>query len=242
LGLRDLTTFLSDTFHRDAAYIEPLAGLIKKKTDGNPFFVIQFLKSLEQEGLLEFDADHAGWSFGMDAIAAAGMTDNVVDLMTRKILRLSANGQRLIMLAACIGNQFDWKTFRTVVGPQSGDDAEAGLAEVLDAGLIQPVGETVYSFLHDRVQQAAYGLIPEVERPPLHLQVGRLLFAEHGADAADDRIFTIVNHINLGSALIADHGERVTLARLNLAAGRKAKMSAAYQAALEYFEAGIALL
>jgi predicted ATPase/transcriptional regulator with GAF, ATPase, and Fis domain len=253
LALRELSAFLSDSFHRDPAYIEPLARLIQKKTDGNPFFVIQFLKTLEQEGLFAFDTEHAGWSFGMDAITAAGITDNVVDLMTRKILRLTPTAQHLLTMAACIGNQFDWNTFRTI-SRQTSEEANAGLAEVLQAGLIQESGEVsraaderaagrvVYSFLHDRVQQAAYGLIPDAQKEPLHLDVGRLLLAEHGGDVPDDRIFTIVNHLNIGGALINEPAERLRLAQLNLAAGRKAKTSAAYRAALEHFEKGIALV
>ena len=100
----------------------------------------------------------------------------------------------------------------------------------------------MYSFLHDRVQQAAYGLIPEGQKMPVHLDVGRLLLADFDADVPDDRIFTIVNHLNIGGDLIDNAAERLLLARLNLVAGRKAKTSAAYRAALEYFEKGAALL
>ena len=114
LAMPDLTAFVSDTLHREPADVDALAGLIRSKTDGNPFFVIQFLKTLEQEGHFVFDPERTGWSFRMDAIAAAGITDNVVDLMTRKIRRLSAHAQQALTLAACIGNQFDWNTYVTV--------------------------------------------------------------------------------------------------------------------------------
>ena len=253
LALPDLTSFLCDTLHREPSYIEPIAGVIQKKTDGNPFFVIQFLKMLEQEGLLIFESEHGGWSFGIDAIAAVGMTDNVVDLMTRKIRRLSGTGQHVLTMAACVGNQFDWSTFVTI-SRQSPEDAEAGLSEALHAGLLQEAGDpaqpadehapgrVAYSFLHDRVQQAAYDLIPEAQKKPIHLDVGRLLLGEFDADAPDDRIFTIVNHLNIGGDLIDTAVERLAVARLNLAAGRKAKTSAAYRAALDYFAKGIALL
>ena len=194
-------------------YVEPLARLIQQKTDGNPFFVIQFLTTLEQEGLLTFDRSCAGWSFDMTAIASAGMTENVVDLMTRKIRRLSAPAQHLLTMAACIGNQFEWNTFLTI-GRQASEEASAALTEVLEAGLIQEARDlprepreswsarTVYVFLHDRVQQAAYGLIPDDDKVPLHLDVGRLLLADYDAGVSDERIFSIVSHLNIGSALI----------------------------------------
>ena len=246
MTLRDLTAFLRDTLRRDVDYVEPLARLIQAKTDGNPFFVIQFLKTLAQEGLFVFDHEHGGWSFTLEAIADAGITDNVVDLMTRKIQRLSPNAQRVMTLAACIGNPFDWATFLTV-NRQSRHEAQAGLSEALEAGL--PVHRAdehrrrrSYSFLHDRVQQAAYGLIPDADKTPFHLDAGRLLLADFDPDAGDDRIFTIVNHLNIGRHLIVDRDERVAVAALNLAAGRKAKMSSAYHVAVDHFARGIALL
>jgi predicted ATPase/transcriptional regulator with GAF, ATPase, and Fis domain len=253
LALPELTLFLSDTLRGEPAYVEPLARLIQQKTDGNPFFVIQFLKTLEQEGLFDVDEGRAGWSFRMSAIANAGMTDNVIDLMTRKIRRLSPGSQGVLALAACVGNQFDWSTFLSV-SRHSPEQAWTGLSECLDAGLIQQVGdrsnasdgnageEAVYSFLHDRVQQAAYGLIPEADKKPVHLDLGRLLLDDFDTKAPDDRIFSILNHLNIGSDLITKTSERLSLAQLNLAAGRKAKTSAAYRAACDYLEKGIALV
>jgi predicted ATPase/transcriptional regulator with GAF, ATPase, and Fis domain len=253
LALPELTLFLGDTLHSEPAYVQPLARLIQKKTDGNPFFVIQFLKTLEQEGLFDFDDERAGWSFRMNAIADAGMTDNVIDLMTRKIRRLSPGAQGVIALAACVGNQFAWSTFLSV-SRHSPEQAWTGLSECLDAGLIQQVGdrsngpgenageEAVYSFLHDRVQQAAYGLIPEADKKPVHLDLGRLLLVDFDARVPDDRIFAILNHLNIGCDLITNASERLSLAQLNLAAGRKAKTSAAYRAACDYLQKGISLL
>jgi predicted ATPase/transcriptional regulator with GAF, ATPase, and Fis domain len=252
LALPDLSSFLADTLRREPAYIAPLATLIQQKTDGNPFFVIQFLKTLEQEGLLVFEPERAGWSFRLEAITSAGMTDNVVDLMARKIRRLSDNAQRVLTLAACIGNQFEWTTFLTV-NRQPVAEAAAGLSEALDAALVHKVDDrstasadhdrpAVYAFLHDRVQQAAYGLIPDAQKQPIHLDVGRLLLADFDAESGDDRIFTIINHLNKGGDLITDRTEQLALARLNLMAGQKAKTSSAYHAAFDCFEKGIALL
>ena len=250
LALPDVVAFLRDTLHGDPVDLAPLAGLILQKTDGNPFFVIQFLKSLRQEGLFRFDQRRGAWTFALDAIAAAGMTDNVIDLMTRKIRRLSADAQAVLTLAACIGNPFDWRTFLTV-SRQIPEASAAGLQETLAAGLLQPAGSryegsdadrTSYAFLHDRVQQAAYDLISAEQKQKVHLDVGRLLLAETGPQVPEERLFEIVHHLNLGGALIQTTEERLQSARLNLAAGRKAKTSAAYRAACTYLEEGIGLL
>ncbi|HZL94675.1 MAG TPA: hypothetical protein VFB99_13560, partial [Vicinamibacterales bacterium] len=170
--------------------------------------------------------------------------------MTQRIQRLSTGAQDVLRLAACIGNAFRWETFLTASGlPPAA--ADVGLAEALNEGLIRPAEREydpefgteggVYAFIHDRVQQAAYALIPERERPGVHLGVGRQLLAECGTPVPDDRLFEIVNHLNVGRLLVSDAEDRLTLSRLNLAAARKAKAATAYTAALEYLSLGIDL-
>jgi predicted ATPase/transcriptional regulator with GAF, ATPase, and Fis domain len=253
LALADLTLLVSDTLHRDSTQVEPLARLVLEKTGGNPFFVIQFLKALWKEGLLEFDYEQGRWGFRLDRIAAAGITDNVIDLMTRKIQRLSTKAQAAVTLGACIGNQFDLAQL-AIVSRQSHASAAGDLREALEEGLILPSSrltdgpdgtasvDSSYAFLHDRVQQAAYALIPAEDKQIVHLTVGRLLLDQLSGPAVEERVFDIVGHLNLGSSLIERESEQVTLARLNLTAGRKAKASTAYQSALGYLKAGLKLL
>jgi len=254
LGLDELALLIRDTLHGELSEVEPLARLVLQKTGGNPFFVIQFLKALYQARLIEFDYDQRRWVCHIEAIARAGMTDNVIDLMTRRIQRLSEKAQAALMLGACIGNQFDLQTL-AIVSRQSGEAAAADLDEALDSGLILStgsayearLGETsglpapVFAFLHDRVQQAAYALIPDERKQFVHLSVGRLLLEKSASEAIEDKGFDIINHLNLGSGLITDDQERLGLSQLNLNAGRRAKSSTAYEAALSYFNAGIAL-
>ena len=241
LAPTDLVHLVRDTLHCDPAEAEPLARLVGQKTGGNPFFVGQFLKALREADLLTFDYERERWSFEIDAIAKAGMTDNVIDLMTRKIQRLPSDTQRALTLAACIGNPFDQQTL-ALVSQQSTEAAAADLREAIDEGLILPVGPgNTYAFLHDRVQQSAYSLIPPDRKQAVHLTVGRLLRSRADADPAEERTFDIVHHLNLGRALIDDPAERAALARLDLIAGRKAKASTAHEAALRYLTAGLEL-
>jgi transcriptional regulator with GAF, ATPase, and Fis domain/predicted ATPase len=247
--LGDLRGFLADTLRADAAGVEPLARLVLQKTAGNPFFVIQFLETLRQDGLFAFDRAAGRWTFRLDAIAGASLTDNVIDLVARKIQRLSPPAQDVLTLAAAIGSRFDWDTLLAVSRQPAGVLA-SGLAEIVAAGLVQAAvpfeaaGEDApasYTFLHDRVQQAAYDRLAADGRGPLHLDIGRLLRSRPGA-AAGERLFELVNHLNLGAALITDPGERLALARLNLSAARQARISAAYQATATYLATGVACL
>jgi len=243
LQLPDLTRFISDTLHCPLAEAAPLSALAWEKTAGNPFFVIQFLKTLKQEGFLSFDYEQGRWTYQIDKIASEAIADNVVDLMTKKIQRLSAKTQRALTLAACIGNSFDHQTL-AIVSEQSPEAAADDLKEAIEERLILPIADRPqsYVFLHDRVQQAAYALIPEEWKQLVHLAVGRLLRERGEREQSEGSLFEVVHHLNLGSSLIAEDAERVSLARLNLSAGRKAKSSTAYDAALDYLLAGVSLL
>ncbi|HEX4823882.1 MAG TPA: sigma 54-interacting transcriptional regulator [Candidatus Polarisedimenticolaceae bacterium] len=242
LTLPDLHRLVADCLKRDDPEVEELARLVARKTEGNPFFVIQFLKSLGQDGLLRFDAEEARWVFRVDDIARAPMTQNVIDLMDRKIQRLSSPAQETLTLAACIGNRFDLGTLATV-SRETPEAVASCLQEALDEGLVlrDPDADT-YAFLHDHVQHAAYARLPDGERAGLHLTLGRLLRASWGRAAEDERIFDVVGHLNVGRSLIVDEGERFDLARLNRIAGDRAKSSTAYQAALEHFRTSRQLL
>ncbi len=229
-----------------------------EKTAGNPFFVIQFLKSLHQDGQITFDRGTRVWRVDLDAIGKLRTTDNVVDLMADRILRLAEPTREVLRLAACVGSTFDLATLATV-SEATPDDCAAKLWPAVEQGLVltggqsygfasdladgRPANQRHFRFLHDRVQQAAYALIPEDAKRQAHLTVGRLLLAREGDDAArPERLFDVVNHLNYGAGLIESLPERLGLAELNLVAGRRAKASAAFPSAFGYFAGGTALL
>ena len=240
LSLNDVTEFVADTLHCDHAGAAPLAQLVHDKTLGNPFFAIQFLTELAEEGLLAFEPDAAAWRWHLGRIRAKGYTDNVVDLMVGKLKRLSATTQGRLRQLACVGNTAEIMTLSLVQG-LSEKEIHAELWEAVSAELIVRQDGS-YAFVHDRVQEAAYGLIPADERPAIHLRIGRLLAGQAPAEKLRDGIFEIVNQLNRGAALITSREERERVAELNLIAGERAKTSTAYVSALTYFAAGRALL
>jgi len=262
LELPQIQELLSDTFNsKDFARLAPLAQLLQQKTNGNPFFMNEFLKSLYTEGLLQFDIQKREWDWQLTQIQAAQITDNVVELMAGKIQKLPTATQQALKLASCIGNQFDLKTL-AIVQEKSLPETATELWEAVEMGLILPQGndyqllqlgdreiaanltnlDVVYKFLHDRVQQAAYSLIPTKQKQAVHLQIGQLLLQSVSTQEQEEKIFDIVNQLNFGLHLITDTQQRQHLAQLNLTAGKKAQASAAYEPALEYLTTGINFL
>ncbi len=240
LALDDVMQFVADTLHCARAAAAPLAQLVHDKTLGNPFFAIQFLTALADEGMLAFEPDAAAWKWDLGRIRAKGYTDNVVDLMVAKLKRLSDTTQERLKQLACLGNVAEIATL-TLVHGLSEEEIHAALWEAVRMELIvrQDGG---YAFVHDRVQEAAYGLIPECERPAIHLRIGRVLAAQTPAEKLEDGIFEIVNQLNRGAGLILSREERERVSELNLIAGERAKTSTAYTSALAYFSVGRTLL
>ncbi|TMA87166.1 MAG: GAF domain-containing protein [Deltaproteobacteria bacterium] len=240
LAREDVGQLVADALRCEPARAVPLAELVHEKTAGNPFFVIQFLSALADEGLLAFDHRAARWSWDLGRIHAKGYTDNVVDLMVRKLSRLPAATQEALQHLACLGNSADLTTLALVRGT-SEEQVHADLWEAVRLELIERL-DGGYRFVHDRVQEAAYSLIPEPSRADAHLRIGRLLAAHTPKDEREEIIFEIVNQFNRGVALISSPDEREELAKLNLMAGKRAKDAAAYASALTYLTAGRALL
>jgi predicted ATPase/GAF domain-containing protein len=240
LELEHVGELVSDALHCERISAIPLAKLVHEKTSGNPFFGIQFLTALAEEGLVRFDPDAAAWVWDLARIRAKGYTDNVVELMTGKLKRLSATTQEALKLFACLGNVADVATL-ALVHVETEEAIHTALWEAVRTGLIVREQST-YKFLHDRIQEAAYALIPESERATEHLRIGRVLVASMTEDGLAEHLFDVANQFNRGAALLIDRDEKAHVAAIDLSAGRKARASAAYTSALGYFSAGMALL
>jgi predicted ATPase/signal transduction histidine kinase len=197
-----IAELIRDSFQCSADAAAPLAAILFEKTAGNPFFVNQFVGMLYEEQLIGFDTDSGQWQWQLDRIKQHDMTDNVLDLMTTKIRRLTPESQEVLQLAACLGNRFDLATLATI-DRHTPEQTAMRLWPAVTEGLIIPIGadyklvdqltltspadtaildqangfhqQVRYRFLHDRVQQASYSLISEEQRRIVHLQIGMLL-------------------------------------------------------------------
>jgi len=240
LSPEDVAQLIADALQSEPECVLPLAQLVYNRTAGNPFFTIQFFSALEHERLLTFDRAHGRWSPDLDRIRAKGYTDNVVDLMVGKLRRLPTETQKALQQLACLGNSARVTTLSLAYGTDE-SQVHSDLYEAVRAEMVEQQ-EGSYKFIHDRILEAAYSLMPESLRPEAHLRVGRLLLAHTPPAEREQAIFEILNQLNRGAALISSRAEREQLAELNLIAGQRAKASAAHASALTHLVSGAVLL
>ncbi|MEH2288884.1 ATP-binding sensor histidine kinase [Nostoc sp.] len=261
LSQQDVNQLIAATLKCSENLALPISQMVYQKTHGNPFFDTQFLKSLYQDGLIKFNFLEGCWQCDITQISQQAVTNDVVEFMVLQLRKLAQPTQDILKLAACIGNQFDLKTL-AIVSEQSQIETAANLWNALHEGLILPTSEVykfylgevnqtiaeenleivTYKFLHDRVQEAAYSLIPERQKRATHLQIGKLLLQNISDIEKEEKIFEIVNQLNVALILIVDPIERKQLIKLNLNASKKAKYSTAYTLAVEYLTIGLELL
>ncbi|MEH2191832.1 MAG: AAA family ATPase [Nostoc sp.] len=270
LSQESLNLLVTDTLQCSAAIAQPLTDIVYQKTQGNPFFSTQFLKALHEEGAIEFDPEVGHWQCDISYVQSLSLRDDVVEFMAMQLQKLPVATQNVLKLAACIGNSFDLATL-AIVYEKSQAETATDLWKALQEGLVIPSNDiykfyqskseflieengqiqaaltdekmiVFYKFLHDRVQQAAYSLIPDNQKQLMHLKIGQLLLSVMNEREKEEKIFEIVNQLNKGVDLIVLETEREKLAKLNLAAAQKAKSATAYVAAIEYATKGIELL
>ncbi|MEH1998989.1 MAG: AAA family ATPase [Nostoc sp.] len=272
LNQGDLNHLIADTLHCPEVVAVPLTQMVFAKTKGNPFFSVQFLKSLHNDGLIVLNFDVGHWQYDISKIKELALTNDVVEFIGLQIDKLPISTQKVLKLAACIGNQFDLKTL-AIVNEKSVVDTASDLWQALLDGLVLPQSENYnifskdntnqelivhgiestqfsssnfqlpkYKFVHDRVQQAAYSLIPEEQKKPIHLKIGLLLLSNIPVAEQEEKIFELVNQFNVAVEFISPQAKRDELAQMNLIAGRKALASTAYPSAVKYLTIGIQLL
>jgi PAS domain S-box-containing protein len=240
LELDDLNALTAEALHCHTDHSRPLSMLVHAKTNGNPFFAIQFLTALTEENLLTFDRAAAAWKWDLGRILTKGYTDNVAELMVAKLNRLPKATQNSLKQLACVGNSAGIAAL-TLIHGETEEALHTALWEAVRLGLVFRSDDT-YSFAHDRIQQAAYSLISDEQRGAVHLRIGRVLLASLAAEELAEHLFDVASQLNRGAALLTDRDEKARVAVINLRAGRKAKAAAAYASALAYLSAGMAPL
>ncbi|WP_262710592.1 adenylate/guanylate cyclase domain-containing protein [Dyadobacter sediminis] len=256
LSQKDILCLITDTLKSANEDIEKLAFLISSKTQGNPFFIGQFLKLLYEDDLLNFDFATSRWNWNEKATRELDSTNNVIDLLVSRIQKLPVPARETLMCAACIGTRFDLDTLSVLLNKSAAEVGKDILPCLLDGLIVAADHELLISdisdyhflqqlkhlrFVHDRIQQAAYSLIAQDQREQVHFEIGKLLLKHLDSEQLDEKIFDVVYHLNKGNKLIENEDERINYAVLNAQAAAKAKKSSAFKPAFEFYTIAIKL-
>lgn len=244
LGVRE---WLAKALFSTPDHVLPLARALHEKTHGNPFFLGQILLDLHRRKLVWRDIDQGVWKWDMTGVQEVAMTDNVVDLMRRRVVELPEDTQALLGQAACAGHRFTLSEL-SILTAMSPLQIMSALRSALSVGLVIPEDgqyrealalsnarevaevDAAYRFLHDRVQQACYERIDPEQRARAHWLIGTRLQANFDeAAGSSQKLLEIVRHLNLGASAWASNDERRALTRLNLRAAKAAKANASYR-------------
>jgi PAS domain S-box-containing protein len=240
LAREGVDQFTADALRCKPARAAPLAQLMHEKTGGNPFFLIQFLHALAEEELLTFDHDKAGWCWDLPRIHAKGYTENVVALIVDKLGRLPDEIQRSLTELAYLGNSAEGATLSLVLGT-SEKQVHADLGEAVRLQLIERLDDS-YTFVHDRVREAAYALRLDENKPARHLRIGMTLAAHLSPNETSEKLYAVANQLNRGIAALTSASEKERIISVNLRAGQRARNAAAYNGAIAYLEVARGLL
>lgn len=247
--------WLKESLRDEGQHINGLSMFLHRITAGNPFYTKQLLQSFYDDGHIQLDMNTRKWMFRYNEAEKYQFSEDVVKFIASRILLLPASTQQVLKLASCIGNKFDLKTL-AIISKLSYKETASLLWPALETGMILPndvwykwiypqeemriIDEhaPLYTFLHDKVQQAVYSTMTESEKEMTHLTIGRLLVQQ--SDVMSERLFDTVYHLNISRKQLT-LTECMRLKEMNIFAGERAKASSAYNEALAYFETANAL-
>jgi predicted ATPase len=160
----DLNTMVSDALCVFPRICEPLSDIAFQKTKGNPYFVLAFLRSLVDRGLLNYCVNARRWLWDEDDVSSMDVAGNVLHLLLFKMSGLSLSIRSALKTAACFGIKIDQGVIATLAASPEHAGIYNLLEEVVREGFMVKVGSSHFRFVHDKVREAAYSLIPDEER------------------------------------------------------------------------------
>mmetsp|Transcript_20089 Transcript_20089/g.36649 ORF Transcript_20089/g.36649 Transcript_20089/m.36649 type:complete len:994 (+) Transcript_20089:84-3065(+) len=216
----DLNIMVSDAMGMFPRVCEPFTDIVFQKTKGNPFFVLEFLRSLVDGALLQYSIPSRRWVWDEDLICAMDITGNVLYLLVSKMIGLSENVQLALKTAACFGIKMQESVIQYLSTIPEYSSIQSGMECVIAEGFMVKVGTTEFKFVHDKVREAAYSLIPDSEKNQYHCSLGAKIYSISKGCNVDDIIFSIADQVNHGTAQSPEL--RLDFAELNEMAGVKA--------------------
>jgi len=237
LEQKDIQNLLYDTMHLSNA--QEIAKIIIQKTNGNSFFVQQFIKQLQQEGIIWFDMQDLQWSCNLESLLKLQISDNVFEILSKRINILDSHSYHLLKIASCFGNLFSKNLLREIYKDEN--SFEQAIKTALQEEWIIETSSSdgiMYRFSHDKLQEVIYSKIEENILQKIHFEIGYSLL-ESSKDIENKTLISCTNHLNIGYAFLDN---LQTLIDLNLKASSHSKKSGDFANALLYINKAMELL
>lgn len=249
----DIQNILWETFRNNKEDNTELASIIYSKTNGNAFFINQFIKTIYNKNLVTLDLSNGKWTFDINAIQKASFSSNVLDLLLNQIEGLDNDVQLLLSHAACSSRKFNLTELKNTL-KFSNSDLSNIVEECVSKNFIEPINsnflaliasnekEIFFAFTHDKIQEISYSLLPDNKKIEIHLKFAQNNLIQQNKDSKTN--YLTANHFNKVIELGYNTNQELAteVFNANLKAGIEAKKSAAFEIAENYFNTAQALL
>jgi predicted ATPase/class 3 adenylate cyclase len=247
LDQNSVEQIVSDSLSISLEKSRDLAAIVFRKTLGNPFFIRQCLLTLYESGAIYLSDTNHYWTYSAKKASQVKISDNVIDLMSELFYRLPVEVQITLKYASCIGNIFSIEILSVLIDISESElDMQLKLAEKLciieNLKSKERSGEGDYCFQHDKIQQAALGMLPDDEKKRVRLAIAKSIDSKLDNVEHSDFIYTVTDHFNFAQSLIEDKELLNRLVAMNLAASVRARHANAYESSLTYIKTAMDLV
>jgi len=219
-----------------------LSLIVHNKTAGAALFLVNFLQSLGEEGVIRFNLSKRRNEYDIGHIRRKEVPAGAVLYMKSQMSKLLSGYSLALKVASCLGHEFDYVTMKRAK-VMDACSLEYFLPTLTSLGFIQELSPSTFVWAHDQVQQAAYELIQVSQRESFQLLIGTKLYMNTPENELEGSIFLIVSQLNIGKRLVLEDDDTAyDVAKLNLVAGEKAISTSSFRSAAGYFLAGIGIL
>ena len=221
----DVRRMIEEWTGRDAP--PPLTHLVARHTEGNPLFVVEMLKHLDETGALTLPQE---WQFPL-TLADIGLPEGIRQLIGRRLDRLDLTTQRVLTIAAVMGRAFRLAVIEALV--DVGEDAVLdAMDEALAAGIVTEEAGAPgnFSFTHTLIREALYTSITAARRVRLHHRIAAAL--EQQSSPFESRVAELAYHF--GQAAVYKSADKAV--EYATRAGEHAAATLAFEAAAHWYE------
>lgn len=252
----DVNNLIADVLGLSKNQTGDLSDIVHRKTQGLTLFVVQFIKSIHDQGLLRYSLSHRRWEWNAAEIDRTAVADDVVQLILSKMRRLPLSVMHWIKLASCFGFHCEEQVLTHLIGHTFGQshsscDPGDALSVGIKEGLLFKQNDH-FMFAHDKIHDAAYSLVgggDSAGRAAIHYQIASILSQNTPKNKLEDIIFIILEQYRMGMSAIFspaqfnhNDDERMNIVELHLRGGQRAASMLSFAAACSYYSQGISLI